>query len=104
MTCRNPTRATFEIGTPLTRRVWGLEVPLERGLHVTASPESPTVIRARVAGLSRDRAPDDPELVANRRALMEATLTRHVRKVVDGWPKLTDEQIDRIVGLLRAGR
>ena len=55
--------------------------------------------RARIAALSRDRAPDDPDLVAARRQLALANLTDHVRKVTDGWPELTGD-----VGvLLRTG-
>jgi hypothetical protein len=56
---------------------------------------------ARIAALSRDRAPDDPELVDARRSLTEAKLVDHVQRVRDGTPKLTDEQLDRIAGLLR---
>jgi len=59
--------------------------------------------RARIAALSRDRAPDDPELVEERRLLRASRLEEHVDKVLAGWPPLTDEQLDRIAALLRAG-
>ena len=57
--------------------------------------------RARVAGLSRDRNPDDPELQDARQRLKAARLEEHVRKTVAAWPPLTSEQCDRIAILLR---
>jgi hypothetical protein len=60
--------------------------------------------RARIGALSRDRKPDDPELVEARQSLAAAKLTEHVEKVLAGWPKLTDEQLDKVAALLRAGR
>ncbi|HEY3924962.1 MAG TPA: hypothetical protein VGL75_10420 [Acidothermaceae bacterium] len=57
--------------------------------------------RARVASLSRDRAPDDPLLVEARRDLKASRLEEHIRKVVDSAPPLTAEQRDRIASLLR---
>jgi hypothetical protein len=65
--------------------------------------------RARYAALSRDRAPDDPELVAARQALAEARqdpalrverLAEAIRKAVDAAPPLTDEQRTRLAALL----
>jgi len=56
-----------------------------------------------IGGLSRDRAPDDPELVRARQALKALRLRQHVEKVLDGEPKLTVEQIDGIIDLLRTG-
>jgi hypothetical protein len=68
--------------------------------------------RARVAALSRDRAPDDPELLAARRALTEAReaergeieadrLAHHIKKLVD----VAAKQRDRLARILstRAG-
>ena len=61
--------------------------------------------RARVAALSRDRAPNDPELLAARRDLAEARrveqLEDHVKRVADHAPLLTSEQRDRLALLLR---
>ena len=68
--------------------------------------------RARVAALSRDRAPDDPELLAARQALTEARaaerqeleaqrIARHIKKLVDAAPPLSAEQRDRLVLILR---
>lgn len=59
--------------------------------------------RARVAGLSRDREPDDPELAAARLNLKAARLEEHVRKTIESFPPLTRDQLDRIAGLLRTG-
>ena len=57
--------------------------------------------RARVASLSRSRQPDDPALTNARRALRAARAEEYVRKLVDTWPPLTDEQRDRLAVLLR---
>ena len=59
--------------------------------------------RARIAALSRDRRPDDPELVDARRSLRAARLEERVNEMLAGWPPLTDEQLDRVAALLRAG-
>lgn len=59
--------------------------------------------RARVAALSRDRAPNDPELVAARLSLRAERLAQHVAKVVAEAPPLTPTQRDRIAVLLRGG-
>jgi hypothetical protein len=65
--------------------------------------------RARYAALSRDRAPDDPELVAARQALAEARqdpalraerLAKAIRETVDAAPPLSDEQRTRLAALL----
>ena len=65
---------------------------------------SPTfTYRAKVAGLSRDRASDDPELVDARRDLRAAKLEAHVQKVLADAPPLTPEQRDRIATLLQVG-
>lgn len=56
--------------------------------------------RARIAALSRDRKPDDPELVAARRDLAYERLAEHVRKVVDAAPLATPDQLARIAAIL----
>ena len=45
--------------------------------------------RARIAALSRDRKPDDPELLDAGRDLAYERLAEHVRKVVDAAPPAT---------------
>lgn len=59
--------------------------------------------RARVAALSRSRNPDDPDLIDARRNLKAARLEDYVNKVVAEAPELSNEQLDKIAGLLRAG-
>ena len=59
--------------------------------------------RAKIAALSRDRLPDDPELVAARQNLAALRLEEHVCKVLAAAPRPTDEQLQRIAALLRAG-
>jgi hypothetical protein len=59
--------------------------------------------RARVAALSRDRLPDDPDLVSARQNLAVLKIEDHVRRVIAQAPPLTDEQRERIADLLRAG-
>ena len=58
--------------------------------------------RARIAGLTRSRTPDDPDLVEARRRLRAERLAEHVEKVLAELPPLTDEQCQRIVALLTA--
>lgn len=57
-------------------------------------------LRGRVAGLSRDRAPDDPELVDARRDLAATVLEARVRRALDADPPLSAEQRNRIADLL----
>lgn len=59
--------------------------------------------RARVAALSRDRLPDDPDLLDARRTLRAESLAEHIAKVVAEAPPLTTEQRDRLALLLRGG-
>jgi hypothetical protein len=59
--------------------------------------------RARIAALSRDRDPNDPEIVEARRALRAQRLHEHVDKVLAGWPPLTDDQCRRIAAQLTGG-
>lgn len=62
-----------------------------------------THYRARVASLSRDRLPDDPELLAARRDLREARLGDAIKAAVQAAPPLAPDQIDRLGILLRGG-
>lgn len=54
-------------------------------------------LRGRVAGLSRDRKENDPELVAARGELTTTVLAEHIRKVVATAPPLTAAQRDTIM-------
>jgi hypothetical protein len=64
--------------------------------------------RGRIAGLSRavrngERPADDPELNEARQNLAYEQLASHAARVVAGWPQPTDEQVQRIAAILRAG-
>ena len=60
----------------------------------------------RIAGLkSKGFGDDHPKVVAARAdhqvVKAEVEVERRVQAIIDTWPELTDEQIDRIAGLLR---
>ncbi|PBC35028.1 hypothetical protein CJ179_50280 [Rhodococcus sp. ACS1] len=57
---------------------------------------------ARVAALSRDRDPDDPDLVDARQNLNTAMLAAHIEKVLAKGPSLTTEQCEHLSALLRS--
>jgi hypothetical protein len=68
--------------------------------------------RARVAALSRDRAPDDPELLAARRDLAAAReaergeiaarrLAAYIQRTVASAPPFTAAQIDQLSRVFR---
>lgn len=59
--------------------------------------------RARVASLTRSRKSNDPELIEAKQRLRALKLEEYVTRVVAEAPPLTDEQRERIAGLLRAG-
>ena len=59
--------------------------------------------RGRVGGLSRDREPNDPELLDAKASLAEAGLAEHIKQVVDGFPPLTAEQRNRLALALLGG-
>jgi len=59
--------------------------------------------RNRVASLSRSRPADDPDLIAARGDLAATKLAAYVERVVAGAPPLTDDQVARVVALLRGG-
>ncbi|MGR6317841.1 hypothetical protein Q2K19_03665 [Micromonospora soli] len=57
--------------------------------------------RGRYAALKRRHGADHPTTQAASRELREATLARHITRLVDQAPPLTDEQRARLAGLLR---
>lgn len=69
----------------------------------SAPEQSWTAQRARVAGLSRSRPADDPDLLDARRDLRATRLAEHIARVVDEAPPLTPEQRDRLAVILRGG-
>jgi hypothetical protein len=56
--------------------------------------------RGRYASLSRDREPNDPELVAAQRTMQEIALVNAIEKALAKAPPMTDELRARIIGLL----
>jgi hypothetical protein len=60
--------------------------------------------RARVAALSRDRKPTDPDLLAAKRDLRASRDEEYVKRLVAEAPALTEDQRSRIAAaLLRGG-
>ncbi|MCV7150525.1 hypothetical protein [Mycolicibacterium pyrenivorans] len=57
--------------------------------------------RARVAALSRDRAPDDPELIEARESYWHASWSDRVKKLVAEAPPLCREDLQEIATLLK---
>ena len=57
-------------------------------------------LRARVAGLSRDRAADDPDLLDARADLAAQNIINFVTNALAKAPPLNDEQRQRITALL----
>lgn len=60
-----------------------------------------TTERARVASLTRSRGIDDPDLLDARRRLAAERLAHYIERAVDSAPPLTEEQVNRLVSLLR---
>jgi hypothetical protein len=56
--------------------------------------------RARVAALSRDREPDDPELLEARESYWHASWSDRVKKLVADAPPLSREDLQEIAGML----
>ena len=59
-----------------------------------------THYRALVAALSRDRAPDDPELLAARRNLATARLADEIQRTIEKDPPPSDEQRAQLAAML----
>jgi hypothetical protein len=59
--------------------------------------------RARVAALSRDRKPTDPDLIAAKRDLRASRAEDYISRIVAEAPPLTEDQRSRIAALLQGG-
>lgn len=64
-------------------------------------PRSWTKVRSDIA-VAKRRDPDS-DVTDLKRELKAARLAEHVRQVVESFPPLTTEQVDRIAVLLRGG-
>jgi hypothetical protein len=62
-----------------------------------------SILQARYAALTRDRAPDDPVLVEARREFAFAKLSEQVAQIVSKFPPLTEEQCQKVANMLKAG-
>jgi hypothetical protein len=47
---------------------------------------------------------DHPEVVEARRTLVAANLADHIERIVNGFPPLTNEQLNRCAALFQAGK
>lgn len=70
---------------------------------VPLSPEQ-RKLRAQIAAKARRRPPDDPELVADRRAFEASRFADHIEQLLAAAPPLTDGQRARLAVLLRPAR
>jgi len=59
--------------------------------------------RARVAALSRDRTPDDPDLLAAKRDLRASRAEENIKRIVAEAPALSADQRSRIAAALLRG-
>jgi hypothetical protein len=57
-------------------------------------------LRGKVAGLSRDRRADDPDLVAARSNLKAERFADYIRKAISTAPPLTTDQRSRLASLI----
>lgn len=66
---------------------------------------TPTVasLSARANVLSRHKGREHPDTVEARRLHAAADLERHIARVIEAAPPLTDAQVDRLTALLRGG-
>jgi hypothetical protein len=67
-----------------------------------------TKARARLGGERRTKPPTHPDVLRAQSDLAEANaraaLDKRVDEIVAAWPKLSDEQVDRVAALLRVGK
>ena len=68
------------------------------------APKPPlSALQARYAALTRDRDPDDPELIDARAAFAHARSEGQVAEFVASFPPLSEAQLQRIGAMLKAG-
>lgn len=62
-----------------------------------------TKVRSELANGVKQLGPEHPKVIEKRAELRALRLEEHVQRVLSQAPPLTDEQRERIAGLLRAG-
>jgi hypothetical protein len=70
---------------------------------VPLSPEA-AKLRARIAGITSKRGPDDPEIPLIKSELESVVLAEHIQRVLAQAPPLTIEQRGRLAELLKPVR
>jgi hypothetical protein len=73
---------------------------------MSTPPRSAEVRAARgnLASKCAQYPKDHPEVVEARRALVAANLADHIERIVKGWPRLTNEQLNKCAALIQAGK
>lgn len=69
----------------------------------TTLPISWRAERAKIAGLTRSRAPDDPELIAARRRLRACRAADYLRTTLAAQPPLSPGEVAELAAILREG-
>jgi hypothetical protein len=70
---------------------------------LSPSPEA-AKLRARIAGITSKRGPDDPEIPVIKSELETVVLAEHIERVLSTAPPLTNEQRTRLADLLKPVR
>ena len=73
------------------------------GIQARAEARPQVCAQARLAALSRDRSPDDPELLAARAEFAFARFEGQVSDLVANFPPLRRERLARVASMLKAG-
>jgi hypothetical protein len=103
--CYAPSELGSSTAVPETPRVADLLIPEVRMPQGGAVPRDPEVTQARAERATAVRlyGADDPRAEQPKRRLEELKAAAHAAAIVAGWPELSDVQLDKIAGLLRAG-
>jgi hypothetical protein len=61
-------------------------------------------LAGRAGGLKAQRPADDPERIEAEQEHRTAQLEAHLQEVLGRAPRLTEQQLDRLVAIIRSGR
>jgi hypothetical protein len=68
------------------------------------APKPPlSALQARYAALTRDRDPDDPELIEAKHAFVFARFEGRLAEFLADAPTLSEERLQKIAAMLKAG-